>query len=97
MRNVAEGFGTGTDAEFIRFLSYARRSISEIQSQLYAALNQKYVTPEQFEEAYGKANETEKQIYALIGYLSRSKKSRHSAKEESTEYRIDIPNDSEDL
>jgi len=28
MSNIAEGFGTGTDADFVRFLSYARRSVS---------------------------------------------------------------------
>ena len=38
MSNIAEGFGSGSGAEFIRFLGYARRSVSEMQSQLYAAL-----------------------------------------------------------
>jgi four helix bundle protein len=27
MRNFAEGFGTGSDADFVRFLGFARRSI----------------------------------------------------------------------
>ena len=43
MSNIAEGFGTGTDADFVRFLGYARRSTSETQSQLYAALDQGYI------------------------------------------------------
>ncbi len=93
MSNIAEGFGTGTDAEFIRFLSYARRSVSEAQSQLYAALDQNYISTEQFENVYAKANETERQINALIGYLSRSKHPRHSTKEEAGEYFLDIPDD----
>ncbi len=46
MSNIAEGFGTGTDADFIRFLGYARRSASETQSQLYAALDQNYISSE---------------------------------------------------
>lgn len=39
MHNIAEGFDAGSDAEFIRFLKYARRSASEVQSQLYIALD----------------------------------------------------------
>ncbi len=33
MHNIAEGFDVGSDAEFIRFLGYARRSATEVQSQ----------------------------------------------------------------
>jgi len=71
MSNIAEGFGTGTDADFVRFLGYARRSVSEAQSQLYAALDQQYISSERFDEIYTKANITERQINALIGYLAR--------------------------
>jgi four helix bundle protein len=39
MANIAEGFDAGSDAEFIRFLGYARRSASEVQSHLYIALD----------------------------------------------------------
>ena len=97
MSNIAEGFGTGTDAEFIRFLSYARRSVSETQSQLYAALDQNYVSAEQFETAYTKANETERQINALIGYLSHSRNQRGSTREETAEYSIETHADLQDL
>jgi four helix bundle protein len=93
MSNIAEGFGTGSDAEFVHFLSYARRSVSETQSQLYAALDQNYISKKQFETAYAKANETERQINALIGYLSRSKDSHYSTKEEGGEYFLDISDD----
>jgi four helix bundle protein len=43
MANIAEGFDAGSDAEFIRFLCYARRSASEVQSHLYIALDRGYV------------------------------------------------------
>ena len=35
MHNIAEGYDSGTTAEFIRFLKFARRSASEVQSELY--------------------------------------------------------------
>ncbi len=44
MSNIAEGFNSGSRAEFARFLAYAQRSCSEIQSQLYVALDQNYIT-----------------------------------------------------
>lgn len=45
MHNIAEGFDSGTDPEFIRFLKIARRSASEVQSELYLALDRKYINP----------------------------------------------------
>ena len=39
MHNIAEGFDSGTNPEFIRFLKLARRSASETQSELYLALD----------------------------------------------------------
>ncbi|MBN1454165.1 MAG: four helix bundle protein [Anaerolineales bacterium] len=92
MSNIAEGFGTGTDADFIRFLGYARRSVSEGQSQLYAALDQDSISSETFDEIYAKANITERQINALIGYLARSKLER-TIKEETVLYALDLPDD----
>lgn len=44
MHNIAEGFDAGTNPEFIRFLKIARRSASEVQSQLHLALDRKYIT-----------------------------------------------------
>ncbi len=92
MSNIAEGFGAGSDAEFIRFLGYARRSVPETQSQLYTALDQGYLFSNQFDDIYTKANITERQINALIGYLARSK-SRKAVREENAPYVIDIPDD----
>jgi four helix bundle protein len=39
MHNSAEGFDAGSDAEFIVFLKSAGRSASEIQSEIYLALD----------------------------------------------------------
>lgn len=50
MHNIAEGFDDGSDTEFIRFLKYARRSASEVQSEIYLALDRKYVSADDFSE-----------------------------------------------
>ena len=75
MHNIAEGFDSGSDPEFIRFLKMARRSASETQSELYLALDRKYVTQDEKQKAYDLASEAKKLINGLIGYL-RGGKSR---------------------
>ena len=69
MHNIAEGFDAGTDAEFIRFLKIARRSASEVQSELYLALDRKYITNDELRAAYDIATETKRLINGLIAYL----------------------------
>lgn len=69
MHNIAEGFDAGTNPEFIRFLKISRRSASEVQSELYLALDRKYVTQDELAIAYGLATETKKLINGLISYL----------------------------
>ncbi len=39
MDNITEGFDAGPPREFMRFLGYSQRSCSEVQSQLYRALD----------------------------------------------------------
>jgi len=74
MHNIAEGFDSGSDAEFIRFLKISRRSSSEVQSQLYLALDRKYITLTQLQDAYEKATEVKRLINGLITYLRKTKK-----------------------
>lgn len=69
MHNIAEGFDAGSDAEFTRFLKIARRSASEVQSELYLALDRKYITGEELEVAYGLATEAKRLVNGMIGYL----------------------------
>ena len=69
MHNIAEGFDSGTDPEFIRFLKIARRSASEVQSELYLALDRKYITTDQLKTAYDLATEVKRLINGMSAYL----------------------------
>ncbi len=69
MDNIAEGFDDGSTREFIRFLGYSRRSSSEVQSQLYRAIDCKYIDQNQFDHTYELASECRKQIKGLRKYL----------------------------
>jgi len=73
MHNIAEGFDAGSNPEFIRFLKISRRSASEVQSQLYLALDRNYITDEELQIAYDIATEVKKLINGLISYLQQSK------------------------
>ncbi len=74
MHHIAEGFDGGSNAECIRFLAYAQRSCTEVQSELYVALDQKYLTKERFAELYDLSKRTSAKIGGFIKYLKSSKR-----------------------
>lgn len=69
MHNIAEGFESGSDPEFVRFLKMARRSAGEVQSQLYLALDVGYSTEEERQKAYFLATEVKQLINGMMTYL----------------------------
>ena len=69
MANIAEGFDANSDDEFIRFLRYALRSATEVQSHLYVATDQGYVSKDEFAQLYDQATEIKKLISGFIRYL----------------------------
>jgi four helix bundle protein len=71
MHNIAEGFESGYDPEFVRFLKMARRSAGEVQSELYLALDAGHITQEELKKAYELAVDAKKLINGMISYLSK--------------------------
>ncbi len=99
MHNIAEGFDSGSTAEFIRFLRYARRSCSEVQSQLYVAMDQEYLSREVFDASYRKAELTRSKIGAFIRYLEGYGKHKSgigssSVREEDVDYIVEYGEES---
>ena len=76
MHNIAEGFDCGSNADFIRFLRYSQRSGSEVQSELYIALDQAYISEEEFQAAYDLADEAKNKVGAFIAYLLGTRKDK---------------------
>jgi four helix bundle protein len=69
MSNIAEGFESRTQSQFIDFLGRAKGSAGEVRSQLYIALDRKYITQAQFDEAYDLADKCSRQISRFMIYL----------------------------
>ena len=70
--NIAEGFGRGGNKEFSNFLTFTVGSANEVQSQLYRALDQEYITESEFKLLYEKADEIIRRSGKLIQYLKSS-------------------------
>jgi four helix bundle protein len=69
MSNIAEGFERGGDKEFFQFLSLAKASCGEVRAQLYVALDQAYVTQEEFDSLVDQALRINAALARLMKYL----------------------------
>lgn len=83
MSNIAEGFESRTDTQFINFLGIARASVGEVRAQLYVALDQKYITDEQFKNVYSMAETCARQISKFIAYLESNPRKRRISDDEA--------------
>lgn len=72
MDNIAEGFGKGSQYEFINSLTIAKGEAEELKSQLYRGYDIKYFSPALFEELYQLVEITARKIGTLINYLNQS-------------------------
>ena len=70
MDNIAEGFGRSGRNEFIQFLSIAKASASELQSQLIRCLDRNYITQDNFQKLDALAFLIGNKIGTLIKHLN---------------------------
>lgn len=67
--NIAEGSDSMTIPECIQFLGYAKRSAVETRSHLYDALEERYVTKEEFEKIADHTKKISSMIASYIHHL----------------------------
>jgi len=69
MSNIAEGFERGTNAEFVQFLYIAKGSSGEVRAQLSVALDQKYISPGDYDDLTDRCRRISGMLTNLINYL----------------------------
>jgi four helix bundle protein len=67
--NIAEGFGRGTQGEFVQFLGYAMGSLNETQSHLCAAYDREYLTKDVFGDLFQQGTEIRKMTIGFINSM----------------------------
>ncbi|MFH1444201.1 MAG: four helix bundle protein [Candidatus Peregrinibacteria bacterium] len=69
MANIAEGNDAQTNAEFVVFLGYAKRSSAEVRSHLYYGFNENYLNQLEFDQTSEQTKKIAAQLAKLITYL----------------------------
>lgn len=69
MANIAEGFDSTSDQGFVQFLGYALRSATEVKSHPYVALDQNYISEDEFDRVYEQTTQVKRMIMGFIRYL----------------------------
>jgi four helix bundle protein len=71
--NIAEGYGRYSFQENTQFCRISRGSVNEVLDQLYVALDEKYITQEEFDNLYKLGREVEHAINGYINFLNSQK------------------------
>ena len=77
-RNIAEGFGCETHAEFARFLEISRRSLNEVHDVLHGAQLKEYVTASELAPVRRLSNRIYPAFSRLMAYLRSTPTPRRS-------------------
>lgn len=92
MGNIPEGFVRRSNKEFIQFLFIAVSSAAELQSHMYVASDQQYISRQTFDNIYQQAEKASKMISNLITYLRKNieqtKKTKSTRKTRSTKQTV---------
>jgi four helix bundle protein len=96
MSNVAEGFESDTQQQFIRFLGHGPfgrlrpwASAGEVRAQLYVALDVGHIDQDQFKTLFDLAEKVSRQLSAFMSYLKRNPNGRQ-IREATVEYEIGV-------
>ncbi len=67
--NIAEGSESSSNEQFSLFLNYSKRSCGEVRSHLYDALDEQYLSQEQFENMKNQTIVIGRRLGSFIKYL----------------------------
>ena len=87
MSNIAEGFESRIQAQFLEYLGRSKASAGEVRCQLYIALDLKYLSQEQFNLAFDLVDKSSRQIARFMDYLETHPQSRR-VRDEGSEYEV---------
>jgi four helix bundle protein len=66
--NIAEGCGRQTPKDSVNFFYIARGSLYELETQLYLAFDQKYISQQSLDEAFIRVTSCKQLINGFINY-----------------------------
>jgi four helix bundle protein len=89
MSNIAEGFESRTDSQFLNYLGHARGSAGEVRSQLYIALDLNYISQQQFLEVSDLADKASRQLRRFMDYLEKNPRGKRVG-EDPAYYSTDV-------
>lgn len=87
MSNIAEGFESRTQAQFLEYLGRSKASAGEVRCQLNIALDLKYLSQEKFKSVFDLADKASRQFARFMDYLETHPQSRH-IRDEGSEYEV---------
>ncbi len=66
--NIAEGCGRQSSKDTVNFLHISRGSLYELETQCFIALDQQYITKEEFESVYNSIQSCKRLLNGFINY-----------------------------
>lgn len=70
--NISEGFGRGTNKDYLRFLNFSLGSLFEFQTQIEIAFNLKYISLEKFDKLYEDSRELERMLSSFMRQVKKT-------------------------
>jgi len=87
MSNIAEGFESRTQSQFLDYLGRAKASAGEVRSQLYVAIDLGYVSHDQFKKVFELVDKSSRQLARFMDYLEAHPQAR-KVREEGVDYEV---------
>ncbi len=87
MSNIAEGFESRTQAQFLHYLGIAKGSAGEVRAQMYVALDRHYINQEAFNTLFDVVDKCSRQMSRFMSYLERKPNSGR-VREDQIEYDV---------